>query len=164
MKKIFILIGLITAFAFTTSTESVEKVGWQSWNNGFPSAAASGKIALIDTYTDWCGWCKRMDATTYSDSTVLAKINSNFVPIKFNPELDGSYIVGDTSISGRALLGALNKGKSSGYPTTFFYVPAKNIMYQYPGYMDAASFSKVLDEMVASNQLVTLPGISEPTK
>ncbi len=157
MRRVFILLGLIVTFGFTNSTNSDEHVKWQTWNDGFPSATATGKIALIDTYTDWCGWCKKMDKTTYADSAILAKIEANFIPIKFNPELAGLYNVGDTTISGRELLGALSKGKSTGYPTTYFYVPVQNVMYQFPGYMDAAGFAKVLDEMIAANNLVTRP-------
>ena len=28
------------------------------------------KAIFVDVYTDWCGWCKRMDATTFRDKKV----------------------------------------------------------------------------------------------
>lgn len=157
MKRIFVLALLVGCFGFTNSMNNNEGLVWQNWNEGFPKANAQKKIALIDTYTAWCGWCKKMDKDTYEDSAIIAKINKHFVPIKFNPELEGAYNVGDTAISGRALLGALSQGKSTGYPTTFFYVPLKNVMYQYPGYMNAKDFEKVLDEMIAANNYVLAP-------
>ena len=38
------------------------------------------------TGSDWCGWCKKMDKTTFADPQVAAYINENFYPIKFDAE------------------------------------------------------------------------------
>lgn len=150
MIKRVILVGLVFfSFAFTTGSKSTNSLAWNNWNEGFPKANEENKIALIDVYTDWCGWCKRMDATTYENSGIIEKINEHFVPIKFNPEKKGRYIVGTDTFTGRQLEMALSQNKRSGYPTTFFYLPTKNTMIQRAGYMDANSFGKLLDEMIA---------------
>ena len=41
---------------------------------------------LFFTGSDWCGWCKKMDKGTFSDSTVAAYMNENFYCVKFNAE------------------------------------------------------------------------------
>jgi len=37
-------------------------------------------------YTSWCGWCKKMDATTFQDPSVINYIDQNFYAVKMNPE------------------------------------------------------------------------------
>src|SRR5580700_4172641 len=42
------------------------------------------KKIFVDIYTDWCGWCKRLDATTYQDPKVVKYVNDNFYAVKLN--------------------------------------------------------------------------------
>lgn len=57
-------------------------------------ASKSGKLIFIDAYTDWCGPCKRMAATTFQDPEVGQFFNKNFVNMKVEMEkdADGSEI------------------------------------------------------------------------
>lgn len=48
--------------------------------------AQSPKKVYIDVYTGWCGWCKRMDATTFQNPKVIKYMNSNFYAVKFDAE------------------------------------------------------------------------------
>jgi len=44
------------------------------------------KPFIIDVYTDWCGWCKHMEKTTYSDAGLANYINTYFYPVQFDAE------------------------------------------------------------------------------
>jgi len=54
------------------------RTGYRSYNVEshiiFYTITTNGKIPakkiFVDVYTDWCGWCKRMDATTFSHSVI----------------------------------------------------------------------------------------------
>lgn len=56
---------------------------------GLESAKKSSKLVMIDLYTDWCGWCKKLDRDTYTDPSVLELLNSQFVCVKLDAE-DGA--------------------------------------------------------------------------
>lgn len=45
-----------------------------------------GKKIIVDVYTSWCGWCKKMDKTTFEDPTIVDFLNENFVFVKFDAE------------------------------------------------------------------------------
>lgn len=66
-----------------------EANGLVNWMT-FKEAQEKNKIVerpfLVDVYTDWCGWCKHMMKTTYSNSNIANYINTNFYPIKFDAE------------------------------------------------------------------------------
>lgn len=51
-------------------------------------AKKSGKMIFIDAYTDWCGPCKRMAATSFKDPNVGELYNKNFINIKVEMEKD----------------------------------------------------------------------------
>ena len=44
------------------------------------------KKVFIDLY-NWCGWCKRMDATTFSDPVIVNYIKNNYYTVKFDEKL-----------------------------------------------------------------------------
>ena len=125
-----------------------QKIKWVDFNTGLALAQQTGKMAVIDCYTDWCGWCKVMDKKTFSDPKIIERINENYIAIKFNPEKPGKYYAGTKdSLSGRQLLMALSNNKPSGYPTFFFFVPQDAKLFQMPGYKDVSQFGATLNNM-----------------
>lgn len=124
------------------------KIKWVDFNTGLAQAQQTGKLAVIDCYTDWCGWCKVMDKKTFSDPKIIERINEKYIAIKFNPEKPGKYFAGSKdSLSGRQLLMALSNNKPSGYPTFFFFVPQDAKLFQLPGYQDANQFGATMNNI-----------------
>ena len=124
------------------------KINWVDFNSGFAQAQSEGKIAIIDCYTEWCGWCKVMDKKTFTNQEVIDRINEKYVAIKFNPELPGKYEIGaQDSVSGKELLMGLSNNKPSGYPTFFYFVPQTKKMFQVPGYKEPKDLLTILDNV-----------------
>ncbi|CAI9428668.1 Thiol:disulfide interchange protein [Candidatus Ornithobacterium hominis] len=44
------------------------------------------KPMFIDIYTDWCGWCAKLDAKTFKDTNVVKHISENYIPVKLDAE------------------------------------------------------------------------------
>lgn len=134
-------------------SEVSKELVWMDWNEGYEKAVKTGKIALVDAYTDWCGWCKRMDRDTYSQPEVIAKINSQFIPIKFNPEIqDRTYRIGTETYSGAQLYQLLTQGNPTGFPTIYYIFTAKKRIMLDPGYKGPENFLQILDHVVEESK------------
>jgi len=126
---------------------SSKELVWYGFEEGMEKAKREKKVLLVDAYTDWCGWCKVMDRETYKNPEVIAKLNRDFVAVKFNPELDKRYNVDGTTQTGEGLLMWLAQGNPGGYPTSYFvFNPSKDYSRAaQPGYLAPADFMKLLD-------------------
>lgn len=158
-KKLSVVLGLFFMSAalfvssFSANNDSIDtnnKINWMSFQEGYDKAVKEKKMIMVDMYTEWCGWCKRMDKTTFSDSTVVSMVNSNFVAIKFNPEVDAKYMIGNKVMTGVELKLWMGKGKQYGYPTTYFWVaPHSNEEIDLAvGYQDPVRFQQLLRKYI----------------
>lgn len=48
-------------------------------------AKKSGKIMMVDFYTDWCTFCQKMDIEAFIDKEVV-ELSAQMVPVKVNAE------------------------------------------------------------------------------
>lgn len=75
---------------YSTPAEEVvnsqEAVVWYTWEEAYAMNKDNPKKIFVDLYTSWCGWCKKMDKTTFQDPQIVKYLNENFYPIKFNAE------------------------------------------------------------------------------
>lgn len=112
---------------------------------------AAPKKVIIDIYTDWCGWCKRMDKATFQDSAVAAYVNEHFYAVKLNAETKDSLRFGNQIYTyvaqGRRgyneLAAALSQGKLS-YPTVAYLNEKLELIQPLPGYMGPEDFLPVI--------------------
>jgi thioredoxin-related protein len=78
------VVGQIPAAAKVAASNA--EIKWMSWEEAVKASAKNPKKIFVDCYTDWCSWCKRMDATTFKDPAVVEQMNKQFYAVKFNAE------------------------------------------------------------------------------
>ncbi|GAB3815618.1 hypothetical protein GCM10028895_09970 [Pontibacter rugosus] len=133
----------------TASEASNPKVKWLTIEQAAERMKKEPRKVFIDVYTDWCGWCKKMDKDTFSDPKVAALINKHFYAVKLDAEgktpitLDGHTYTFKPAYKSHELAVALLQGQMS-YPTTVYLDEKMNMITPVPGYMNAKSFSQVL--------------------
>ncbi|AFL85344.1 thioredoxin-related protein [Belliella baltica DSM 15883] len=84
MKRLSVLLffGLILSF----NAFGQEKINWMTFEEASAATQNNPKMILVDVYTDWCGWCKKMDKETFTDDQVIAYVNDNFYAVKLHAE------------------------------------------------------------------------------
>lgn len=150
MKKIFSLL-LFTLFV-VSGASGQETIKWYSIEEAFQLSAKEPRILVIDVYTDWCGWCKRMDAATFSDPEIAAILNEHFYPVKLDAEGKEDIVIGgktykfvDNGRKGYHELAAIvTKGRLS-YPTIACVDDKGRVLDPAPGYQDPDRFKVFLD-------------------
>ena len=116
-------------------------VNWQSWDPGLRVAVKTQRPVLVDVYTDWCGWCRRMDRDVYAQSDVRDYLARRFVTVKLNAEANDEASYEGKQYTSRTLAGRF---RVSGYPTTIFLRPNGEHLVNVPGYVPADRFLLLL--------------------
>lgn len=151
MKNTLIIALSLFTLSLSAQEQETEEVNWMSIEEAYELNQTQPKKILVDIYTDWCGWCKRMDKTTYSNPAIVKYINENFYAVKFDAEqkeditiLDNTFkFVGEGRRGYHELAAALLQGKMS-YPTTVFLDESFNMIQPIAGYLDAKGIEPIL--------------------
>lgn len=91
------------------------------------AAKQSHKLMMVDMYTGWCGWCKKLDADVYPQPTVV-QAAAQFVPLKLDAEKDADGVT------------LAKKFKVTGFPTLLFLDGSGAIVDRIVGYQPVADF------------------------
>ncbi len=93
MKKIYTITTtlvlscfLLMSFVLNNDVELADEIKWYTWEEAIELNEENPKKLFVDVYTDWCGWCKKMDKSTFQDEDIVKYMNDNFYPIKLNAE------------------------------------------------------------------------------
>lgn len=147
------VIGFILLLVMISSpTFSQEKIKWVSFEEAIELSEKKSKHIFIDVYTDWCGWCKRMDATTFQDPVIVDIMNKHFYAVKLDAERKDTVYFQDNAFvntnpagrrSSHQLAQALLKGKMS-YPSFVFLNGNAEWLQVLNGYVKSPDLEKVL--------------------
>ncbi len=129
MVTILLNISLFAVWAFA------DEINWvdPSLEKALDKARSLSKPVMIDFYTDWCGWCKKLDETTYANSNVV-ELSRKFVCLKLDADGEGAE--------------AVRRYQIRGFPTILFLNSAGEETKRVVGYMGPAEFAVVMREVL----------------
>jgi thioredoxin-related protein len=133
-----------------TGTHSFSQgVHWMSFTEAVRQNEKSPRKILIDVYARWCSNCKKMDATTFVDSSVAAYINSHYYPVKLDAETRdsilyrGQVFVYNPTTKVNELAGILI-GNEPSYPNFAFLDDQLSLITNIIGYQAPEEFKPIL--------------------
>jgi thioredoxin-related protein len=148
MKKSIILFALVTISFSLLGQQS--KVKWYTIQEAEKLAQANPRPLVVDTFTDWCGWCKRLDQDTFSNPVIADILNTKFYPVKFNAEgkdpvtFQGRNFINDgRSGPSHQLAIALLRGRLE-YPNLVFFNDKIQLLINVPGYREPKEMEVLL--------------------
>ena len=148
--RVFSFLLIFTLSSITAFSQA--KVNWLSWEEALELNQKEKRKILVDVYTSWCGWCKKMEKTTFSTPLIADYINANFYPVKFDAEQKADIIfnnknykyVGSFGRRGHHELAyEIMRGKMS-YPTVVFIDENLNVIQPIAGFHTAERFEMIM--------------------
>jgi thioredoxin-related protein len=122
--------------------ENKDEIKWMSYDEALKHSRKKPKKIFVDVYTDWCGWCKKMDKTTLKDPRIIAYMNKHYYAVKLNAESDKAVSFQGKAMTEKELAGKVFK--ITGYPSTVYLESDEKIIQPVPGYMDVPTLDKIL--------------------
>jgi len=120
---------------------SADGIQWRNYSEGSALSRNANKKMLVDVYTDWCTWCKRMDKETYSSAEVASYISEHFIPVRLNAESKEVRQIDTMQATDAELATAFGVQE---YPTTIFFTENGAPITSIPGYIPTDDFKTVL--------------------
>jgi thioredoxin-related protein len=140
----FLPASLILTLLVSLPLQAADKPGsvqWTPFTQATQNAASKGKYVFVDIYTDWCEYCKQLDAVTFHAPTVLAELDKHFVSSKLNAESDVPLVWKGRKMTASKLA---SLWQVDGFPTLMFLNSKGEIIGSFSSYADPKLMVKLL--------------------
>jgi thiol-disulfide isomerase/thioredoxin len=114
------------------------KINWQyGLLEALSKAERDGGVVMADFYTNWCGWCKKLDDETYEDKNVVA-LSAQFICVKVDGDNDRNSV---------------GKYGINGYPTIIFFDRNGKEEDRVVGYINAPELADKMKNILQKNSI-----------
>jgi thioredoxin-related protein len=144
MKKLSVIICLFLLASLNAFAQ--EEIKWMKFEEAALATQHNPKMILVDVYTDWCGWCKKMDKETFTNPEVIAYVNANFYPVKLHGEKeDRKFTFKGKEYTEASMAKTM---RVSSYPNFVIMDVTMENITQLPGYRQPKPFIEGLEGIV----------------
>jgi thioredoxin-related protein len=135
VKPAFHVLVFLAALLLQAGPSFAQEIQWRKdYNEARREAEAKSWPLALEFSTESCFWCRKLEATTFQESTIIRLMNQHFVTLKVDAYRDAS------------LTQAL---RIQSFPTVVLAGPDGRILATLEGYMDAPRFQEHLERVVA---------------
>jgi thiol-disulfide isomerase/thioredoxin len=128
-KRNLVKIACLLSALFLFNTPPAHAISWSyDLESALKRAKDKQKPVMVDFYTDWCGWCKKLDSTTYADTKVTG-LAAKFICVKIDGDKNRETVT---------------KYSISGYPTIFLLDPNGSVANRIVGYTGPEELAKAM--------------------
>lgn len=154
MRK-FLLTIVSVFLVFLAYNQEQVAIQWVSIEKAFQmnKESKTPKPIFIDVYTDWCGWCKRLDATTFKEAKLVKYLSDNYLCVKLNAEQKEdilfnkhTYHFVKSGKNGYHEFAALLLDGRMAYPSMVVLSPSNQRTHYFAGYMSADALIQKLEK------------------
>ncbi|BDU76327.1 thioredoxin family protein [Mesoterricola sediminis] len=117
------------------------------WETSLPAAQARArkehKLIFMDVWTEWCGWCIRLQKETFPSPVAKAAL-ARVVPLSLKTQLKNGTPTADAWVE--------KKFKIEGFPSLFLLDADGNVVAAMPGYLPPDQFAAWINQEVAKRK------------
>jgi thioredoxin-related protein len=155
------LAGYTRAEQPATQDGAAPPIQWVGFEAGLATARSTGKHVMIDVYTDWCHYCKKLDSETYSQEQVRRILADSYVSVKLKGDSGRKLkVVGQPlETNGKTLLQFVTTDSAAtseqalsrqtlrvrGFPTIAFLAADGRLITKYDGYLNPEQFTHIIN-------------------
>lgn len=138
-----------TPFRSIAQDSKTETIQWITFEEALSKSKTTPKKIFMDVYTEWCGWCKKMDASTFKDPKVVSYINANFYAVKLDAETKDTISYKEKKYTfvpaykSNEIAAYLLNGQM-GYPTSVYLDEKSDPITSVPGYYTSEQLLPIL--------------------
>ena len=135
-----------------TEESGAPLINWYSFEEAMEMMEKEKRKLFFEVYTEWCRWCKEMDATTLQQPHIAQYLNENYYPIKFDAEYKNEikfkekvyeFVLRPRTGGYHALVDEFLDGKLM-FPTLVFMDEEQNLIQAISGFQVPDEFERII--------------------
>jgi thiol:disulfide interchange protein len=139
----------VLSLAGVVQSAHAADIAWEkSVSKAQKMAKTQKKPLMVDTYTTWCYWCKKLDESSFKDAKVV-KLSKSFVPLKIDAEAEGAKLA--------------EKYEVDGYPTILFIDANGKLLKRIGGYVEGPELAKEMQSVLTPKKAPAAKPTPKPT-